>query len=93
MRAYSPAKINLNSFHTKPPLLRCLLIPHFQAPDLVEYIRWERQVVVALRLLVHVLHDHIDGLPNVSLFQIGVPDQVRILKHLGRVEIANRGDS
>lgn len=47
----------------------------------------ERQVVVALRLLVHVLDNDIDCFPDISLLQIGIPDKVRVLKHLRRLEI------
>ena len=69
-----------------------LLVPDFETSNAVEHMRREGDVVVALRLLVDILYDNIDSLPSISLFQIGVPDQICILENLWGLEVGRNGE-
>jgi len=91
-RQHQPRGFKHRSFDRKPSLLRSLLVPDLQPPDLADVLRREGEVVVALRLRVHVLDDDVDCLPDITLLEIRVAEEVHVLEDLRGLEIPGQDE-
>lgn len=90
---HQPWAVELCGFNLEASLPWGLLIPNLEPSNPVKDVRREGEVVVALRLLSRVLYNNIDRLSDVSLFQIRIPDEIRILENLGRLELLGQNQA
>jgi hypothetical protein len=79
-----PFRVEAYDFDLECALLSCLPISYFQSSNPGNQARLKREVVFGLWFRVDVFNYDIDRLSGVGLIQIGITDQIGILKHLWR---------
>lgn len=86
MESFSPVWIIFHDLTTENSFLRIFLVPDLEPSNVTNCFCFERYVICVLIFCVYVLDDNIDGLSDIALFEIDVPQQINILKNLWRLE-------
>jgi len=74
----SPVGVIFDELSGKRRLRSIFLVSDFEAADFADCVGLKGEVVFILRSCVGILYDNVDGLPDVALLEVDVPQQIDI---------------